>query len=157
MGRPPSDLDEYLDWQERLESFQASGLEIDVFCLKEGGFAIDLLSLAGSAARRCPRSDGSRDQAKIDPLAHECRRGLRACQDRQGRHWLKEAWSISEDSDPVPHRTRLVRYENGSRCGETYSLLAQWHPRHTRRQAHMRWPDPVGDGLLRNVSTTLRH
>jgi hypothetical protein len=29
-------LDEYLDWQERLESFQASGLEIDVFCLKEG-------------------------------------------------------------------------------------------------------------------------
>ena len=36
MGRAPSDLDEYLDWQERLESFQASGLEIDVFCLKEG-------------------------------------------------------------------------------------------------------------------------
>ena len=36
MARPPSDLDEYLDWQERLESFQASGLEIDVFCLKEG-------------------------------------------------------------------------------------------------------------------------
>ena len=36
MGRPPSDLDEYLDWQERLASFQASDLEIDVFCLKEG-------------------------------------------------------------------------------------------------------------------------
>jgi hypothetical protein len=36
MGRPPSDLDEYLDWQERLASFQASGLEIGVFCLKEG-------------------------------------------------------------------------------------------------------------------------
>jgi len=36
MGRPPSELDEYLDWQERLESFKASGLEIDVFCLKEG-------------------------------------------------------------------------------------------------------------------------
>ena len=36
MGRPGSDLDEYLDWQERLESFQASGLEIEVFCLKEG-------------------------------------------------------------------------------------------------------------------------
>jgi len=36
MGRPPSDLDEYLDWQRRLESFQASGLEIDVFCLQEG-------------------------------------------------------------------------------------------------------------------------
>ena len=36
MGRPPGDLDEYLDWQKRLESFKASGLEIDVFCLKEG-------------------------------------------------------------------------------------------------------------------------
>lgn len=36
MGRPSCDLDEYLDWQERLESFKASGLEIDVFCLKEG-------------------------------------------------------------------------------------------------------------------------
>ena len=36
MGRPQSDLDEYLDWQERLESFKSSGLEIDVFCLKEG-------------------------------------------------------------------------------------------------------------------------
>ncbi len=36
MGRPASDLDEYLDWQERLESFKASGLEIGVFCLQEG-------------------------------------------------------------------------------------------------------------------------
>ncbi|HJN07638.1 MAG TPA: hypothetical protein QF564_03035 [Pirellulaceae bacterium] len=36
MGRPDSNLDDYLDWQERLESFKASGLEIDVFCLKEG-------------------------------------------------------------------------------------------------------------------------
>ncbi len=36
MGRPDSDLDEYLDWQERLESFKASGIEIDLFCLKEG-------------------------------------------------------------------------------------------------------------------------
>ena len=36
MGRPLSDLDEYLDWQERLESFKASGLEIGVFCLQEG-------------------------------------------------------------------------------------------------------------------------
>ena len=36
MGRPDSDLDDYLDWQERLESFQSSGLEIGVFCLKEG-------------------------------------------------------------------------------------------------------------------------
>ena len=36
MARPPSDLDDYLDWQKRLESFEASGLTIDVFCLQEG-------------------------------------------------------------------------------------------------------------------------
>ncbi len=36
MGRPPSDLDDYLDWQKRLESYKASGLEVDVFCLQEG-------------------------------------------------------------------------------------------------------------------------
>ncbi len=36
MGRPPSDLDDYLDWQERIESYRASGLEVDVFCLQEG-------------------------------------------------------------------------------------------------------------------------
>ena len=36
MGRPPSDLDDYLDWQERLESYRASGLGVDVFCLQEG-------------------------------------------------------------------------------------------------------------------------
>ncbi len=36
MGRPPSDLDEYLDWQERLENCKSSGLGIEVFCLQEG-------------------------------------------------------------------------------------------------------------------------
>jgi hypothetical protein len=36
MGRPPSDLDEYLDWQERMASFEASGLDVEVFCLQEG-------------------------------------------------------------------------------------------------------------------------
>ena len=36
MGRPAADLDDYLDWQERLESYKASGLNVDVFCLREG-------------------------------------------------------------------------------------------------------------------------
>ena len=36
MGRPPSDLDDHLDWQERLESYKASGLSVDEFCLREG-------------------------------------------------------------------------------------------------------------------------
>lgn len=36
MGRPPAGLDEYLDWQQRLESQKASGLSVPVFCLQEG-------------------------------------------------------------------------------------------------------------------------
>ena len=36
MGRPPSDLDEYLDWQERLKNYRASDLDIELFCLQEG-------------------------------------------------------------------------------------------------------------------------
>jgi hypothetical protein len=36
MGRRPSDLDDYLEWQQRLESHRESGLTIEVFCLREG-------------------------------------------------------------------------------------------------------------------------
>jgi len=36
MGRPPAGLDEYLDWQQRLESQKASGLSIQLYCLREG-------------------------------------------------------------------------------------------------------------------------
>ena len=36
MGRPASDLNDYLEWQQRLENQQASGLSIDDFCLQEG-------------------------------------------------------------------------------------------------------------------------
>ena len=36
MGRPPSGRDEYLDWQQRLESQKQSGFSIDVYCLQEG-------------------------------------------------------------------------------------------------------------------------
>jgi hypothetical protein len=35
MGRPPSDLDDYLEWQQRLENQKESGLSIDDFCLQE--------------------------------------------------------------------------------------------------------------------------
>lgn len=35
MGRPPSGLDDYLDWQQRLESRKASGLKVEDFCLQE--------------------------------------------------------------------------------------------------------------------------
>ena len=35
MGRPPSDLDDYLDWQQRIECQKTSGLSIDDFCARE--------------------------------------------------------------------------------------------------------------------------
>ena len=35
MGRPPSDLDDYLEWQQRLERHQLSDVELDVFCLQD--------------------------------------------------------------------------------------------------------------------------
>jgi hypothetical protein len=35
-GRPPASLDDWLDWQQRLESQKASGLSVAVFCLQEG-------------------------------------------------------------------------------------------------------------------------
>ncbi len=36
MGRPPSDLEDYRQWQRRLERYQTSELNLDVFCLQEG-------------------------------------------------------------------------------------------------------------------------
>src|SRR5882724_9328247 len=36
MGRPASDLDDYLEWQQRLKNQKESGLSIDDFCLQEG-------------------------------------------------------------------------------------------------------------------------
>ena len=36
MGRPPSVVEDYRDWQHRLERFQTSESSLDVFCLQEG-------------------------------------------------------------------------------------------------------------------------
>ena len=36
MGRPPSDLDDYLNWQERLGRYRASGMSVEAFCQQEG-------------------------------------------------------------------------------------------------------------------------
>ena len=35
-GRPAPDLDDYLDWEERLQNFTASELTITKFCDEEG-------------------------------------------------------------------------------------------------------------------------
>ena len=36
MGRPPSAVEEYREWQGRLARYQASEVNLDVFCLQEG-------------------------------------------------------------------------------------------------------------------------
>jgi transposase-like protein len=36
MARPPSDLDDYLDWQRLVEGQKTSGLSVDEFCAREG-------------------------------------------------------------------------------------------------------------------------
>ncbi len=35
-GTPAAALDDWLDWQQRLESQKTSGLSVDVYCLREG-------------------------------------------------------------------------------------------------------------------------
>jgi transposase-like protein len=36
MSRPPSDLDDYQDWQQRVEGQKTSGLSVVDFCIREG-------------------------------------------------------------------------------------------------------------------------
>jgi hypothetical protein len=36
MGRPPSDLEDYRQWQRRLARYQTTEMNLDVFCLQEG-------------------------------------------------------------------------------------------------------------------------
>jgi len=55
MGRPPSDLEDYREWQRRLERYQTSDVNLDVFASRRvflgppftagsGGFATAFLS-----------------------------------------------------------------------------------------------------------------
>ena len=36
MGRPPSDLEDFRQWQQRLARYQTTEMNLDVFCLQEG-------------------------------------------------------------------------------------------------------------------------
>ena len=36
MARPRCNLDDFLDWQARMESYKASGLDVESFCIQEG-------------------------------------------------------------------------------------------------------------------------
>ena len=65
MGRPPSDLDDYLEWQERLENHKASGLEVEIFCLQEGVSRTTFYKWAGRL------KDGSRETMVTEKSARE--------------------------------------------------------------------------------------
>jgi hypothetical protein len=73
MGRPPSDLDEYLDWQERLESYKASGLEIGTFCDQEGisrsTFYRWIERLKGGIPESMTAEKAAREEAESSPAA----------------------------------------------------------------------------------------
>ena len=36
MGRQPSVVEDYREWERRLERYQANAVSLDVFCLQEG-------------------------------------------------------------------------------------------------------------------------
>ena len=36
MGRPECGVDDYCEWQRRLESYESSDLDLNMFCLQEG-------------------------------------------------------------------------------------------------------------------------
>lgn len=65
MGRPPSGLDDYVDWQGRLESYKASGLDVDGFCLREGVSRSTFYRWMGRLAEGIPESVAS-EQAALE-------------------------------------------------------------------------------------------
>ncbi len=71
MGRPPAGLDEYLDWKQRLESFKASGLSLDVFCLQEGVSKSTYYRWVDQLKNGIPESllaeEAARQQAEANP------------------------------------------------------------------------------------------
>jgi len=71
MGRPPAGLDEYLDWKQRLESYKASGLSLDVFCLQEGVSKSTYYRWVDQLKNGIPESllaeESARQQAETNP------------------------------------------------------------------------------------------
>ena len=65
MGRPPSDLEDYREWQRRLERYQTSELNLDVFCLQEG---VSRSTFYRWKQRLC---DGIPQPLKADPSASQ--------------------------------------------------------------------------------------
>jgi len=73
MGRRPSDLDDYLDWQERLESYKASGLSVPEYCVQEGVSASTFFRWAKRLEDGIPESlkaeEADREQAESGQAA----------------------------------------------------------------------------------------
>jgi transposase-like protein len=73
MGRPASDVQDYLEWQKRLEVYKASGMEVDVFCLQEGvsrsTFYRWVRRLKDGIPDSLPTSKPARERAESDAAA----------------------------------------------------------------------------------------
>ena len=66
MARPRSNLDDFLDWQARLESYKASGLDVDFILPSGRSFSINILPLGEGREERYPAGyahGGSRPKA----------------------------------------------------------------------------------------------
>ena len=57
MGRPPSPLDDYREWQQRLERYAGSDLNLDDILPPGRRFQVDVLPLEGSTEGWHPRVD----------------------------------------------------------------------------------------------------
>ena len=71
MGRPPSIIEDYREWQRRLERYQTHEVNLDVFCLQEG--------VSRSTFFRWKRRTKAIRAALVEPIAAhaptECRSG----------------------------------------------------------------------------------
>jgi transposase-like protein len=73
MGRPPSDLDDYLDWQSRLECQKTSGLSIDDFCAREGVSRSSFYRWVGRLQNGIPESIAGEEETPVQAEAETAR------------------------------------------------------------------------------------
>ena len=73
MGRPPSDLDDYLDWQARLDSQKTSGLSIDDFCAREGVSRSSFYRWVGRLQNGVPESVAGEEETPAQAEAETAR------------------------------------------------------------------------------------
>ena len=71
MGRPPSGLDDYLEWQQRLERYQATTEKLNLFCLQEGVSRSTFYRWKGRLKDGIPESMQAGAEAPASPLSSQ--------------------------------------------------------------------------------------